>query len=907
DTGYFTAYNQANGVPVWSVSLNSPVRSTALVEGNYVWVIPTMGGRAFKLNAATGATQCSAPIASENGMGANASPMIATPPGGSPTVYFAMNDIGDFNGPVVAVNEANCDVDFSSTPEPKPGTGGVWDFLSYGVNAGGTGLVFFGTADPDSEVYAINAITGKLVWRFQVYNPAPHVFDVGAGVVVSPPGQNGFSAGVVYTANKYGILYALNMSTGAVDWQQQFGSGVGTLATPALSGTNLVVSDSSGNIWDFNAVTGAVEWEQSLGSSHVFDGAAAIVGPSGNQVVVDADLAGDLDVVSLETGTVLYQYSTGSFSAGSPADVDGNIIDDAGNGFLYDFAPGASQAAAPSEAISSPVDQSTFSYSTSSEPVTGTASAAGGVDAVDVYVQKGGTDGTWWDGVSGTWVVAPYPNQATLGSPGDTTTSWNTTFPVPPAGGQFEVFASAVSMGVADSTVGSSQVTPGRSSFTINPAPNAVPILAAPFPWVGPSGAVTVQGSGFAAYESVAISLNGTNLTTVAANKSGRFIGTRVVMPANVPFGPTDLVAVGQTSGRQAVGSIYVTNDWSQLGAGPLHKGTDPNDGVLNRHLSLSPSTALNEAWSFNSGAPLLGSVAVADGFAYFANDDGEIFSVRMETGMPQWTYDLSGAPGVSSTPAVTTTALVLVTSKDGELTALHEFTGALDWRTDVGGEIDGSPAVIGGVAYVGSDSGKVTAVNVATGHVVWSVSLGAPVTSTPAVDSATRVVVAATTSGKVAELRTSNGSTAWSTTVPGSVTAPVVIGQNLAFVGSQNDSLYALSESSGAKVWTYTTAGAITAGVVDDLGKLVVGGADGDIHFLNATTGKATYSIPFAQPIAGMADASDFVVTAGTGGTLLGSKPSYTNPNAWTAQQGDAISAAPTVVNGDVVVPGND
>ena len=160
DAGYLTAYDQTTGIPVWSVNLGGSVRSTSLVSGPYLWTAPTAGGRAYKLNAATGATVCSAPIQNTTGETVDASPVMATPPGGQPTVYFAENDTGDSNGPVTAINAANCSVDFPSVPEPKPGVGGVWDFLSYGVSQTGEGLVFFGTADPDGAVYAIDAATG---------------------------------------------------------------------------------------------------------------------------------------------------------------------------------------------------------------------------------------------------------------------------------------------------------------------------------------------------------------------------------------------------------------------------------------------------------------------------------------------------------------------------------------------------------------------------------------------------------------------------------------------------------------------------------------------------------------------------------------------------------------------------
>ena len=62
----------------------------------------------------------------------------------------------------------------------------------------------FGPADPDAATYAIDSITGKVVWRFRTHNPAPYTNDIGAGLTVSRAGLKGFSDGVVYFPNKCG-------------------------------------------------------------------------------------------------------------------------------------------------------------------------------------------------------------------------------------------------------------------------------------------------------------------------------------------------------------------------------------------------------------------------------------------------------------------------------------------------------------------------------------------------------------------------------------------------------------------------------------------------------------------------------------------------------------------------------
>ena len=374
------------------------------------------------------------------------------------------------------------------------------------------------------------------------------------------------------------------------------------------------------------------------------------------------------------------------------------------------------------------------------------------------------------------------------------------------------------------------------------------------------------------------------------------------MLPLTALFGPTDLDATGQSSGSLGVAPIDVVNNWSQAGYDGLHQAADPNDRVLGHHLSISPQTFLSQAWSFNVGSAVAGSVAVTNGLGFFADAAGEVFAVNMETGRMAWKYSISDGDAVDTTPAVTQTSLVLVASTDGTVTALHEFSGTLAWTTKIGGKLEASPSVVGGTAYVGSDDGTVAAVDVSTGSVIWSKTFGAKVQTSPALDPGLGLVIIGTSQGTVSALHLSDGTTAWTTKSLGSVTAPVVIGQGNVYVSSLNDTLYALNESTGASVWTYVTAGPITASVADVQGNIVVGSSDGQLHYLTPATGTAVYGITLGQPVVGVAGADNFVASVGSGGAILGSKPAATNPRAWTTTLGTAISAQPTVVNGEVV-----
>src|SRR5215468_6346218 len=194
DAGHFYAINMATGAIVWAVKLVGPVQASPLVSDGAVWVATRSSPTIYKLDASTGAIDCSHPT--HSGM-LFSSPVAATPPGGTASVYFALprNSGG---GEVLSVSAATCATQWSFSGYQV--AAGTWDPLAYAVDALGEPLVLFGSSDPD---------------------------------------------GVAYVPGKDGFVFALDLTTGAELWTASLGSQGGTpnesLSTAALDGTNLVV------------------------------------------------------------------------------------------------------------------------------------------------------------------------------------------------------------------------------------------------------------------------------------------------------------------------------------------------------------------------------------------------------------------------------------------------------------------------------------------------------------------------------------------------------------------------------------------------------------------------------------------------------------------------------------------
>jgi outer membrane protein assembly factor BamB len=893
EAGNVTAFDEGTGTPVWSLAFNSPIRSTPLVDGEYLWLAPANTNRLYKLDAGTGAVVCSAALPVGT---LDSAPTLATPPGGKSTVYIGVVASGPSGGPLVAVDEATCDVDFAVNYAPG-GTGGIWDQISYAVDASGEGLVVFGTADYDSTIYAVDAITGALVWKYATYDPG-YPNDVGAGVTLSAPGANGFAGGVAYGLNKAGYMYALDLTTGAEIWEKFLGS---SITTPSLVGSQIVLGYNE-SVVCLDALTGATEWTTGIGVT--FDSTPAVVGPSGAQVVVFADFAGVVHVLSLATGATLYHYQAGNYFTSSFADVDGNLIDASADGYLYDFTVGGGNADVATGTVTSPADSSTVANPNGSLPITGSASTSDGsaVKAVNVAIQQAGSAGTWWDGVTGGWVVAPYPNRATLASPASSSTGWSLSLPVPTSGGSYEVFASAVDAdGVADIAAGQSPPTSARSSFTVEVSPGA-PTLTLSSDWDAPSVALLASGTGFAPSERVELELNGKVLATATSTSSGGLQATHVVIPTGSAFGPAVLQAVGQTSGKIADAPLYITNSWNQAGDGPLRESFENHDTVLERHLAVGGTTFATQAWAFAGEASVSTSPAVADAVAYFADQSGTVAAVDVQTGEQLWSRSVGGGSGIDSSPAVDMAVdggLVFVGTESGSVLALKAVNGHTVWSTSLGtSAIESSPAFVGGVLYVGSDAGGAYAINEKTGVIVWQVNLGSSVQSSPSVDASANLVIVGDAAGDVTALSTATGATQWSFSTGGAVVAAALISDGAVYVGSESDHFYGLKETTGSVLWADATSGSITAAAALLGSKLIVGDSKGDEYSITTENGKSKLIKAFSSAIVGIATTLAFTLTETASGELFGDKASA---GSWDTKLGAGGAAAPVILNGEM------
>ena len=187
--------------------------------------------------------------------------------------------------------------------------------------------------------------------------------------------------------------------------------------------------------------------------------------------------------------------------------------------------------------------------------------------------------------------------------------------------------------------------------------------------------------------------------------------------------------------------------------------------------------------WRYQTGGAVRSSPVVGDGAVYVGSSDGGLYALDAASGSLRWRFDAGSA--VLSSPA-TANGRVYLQGYDGTVYALDARSGATLWQRKTGTDVAlpwghesgefyvSSPAVAGGVAYVGAYDGVLYAVDVRDGRIIW------------------RYATAGSTlrsAGFGYDRR--------------SIQSSPAVGDGAVFVGSRDGSLYAVEANSGTLRWS--------------------------------------------------------------------------------------------------------
>ncbi|HET6275614.1 MAG TPA: PQQ-binding-like beta-propeller repeat protein [Candidatus Cybelea sp.] len=282
---------------------------------------------------------------------------------------------------------------------------------------------------------------------------------------------------------------------------------------------------------------------------------------------------------------------------------------------------------------------------------------------------------------------------------------------------------------------------------------------------------------------------------------------------------------------------------------GAMFRGGPAHVGVYN-----SSAPRLDAVkWRFHASGKLFSSPTVSNGVVYIGSSSGRLYAVRAADGSPLWSFATKGA--VNSTPA-TWNGLVYVSSRDGNVYAVDEQTGQKRWSFVTGGErrftapgIHGitpkselmpdpfdvflsSPAIAGGVLYIGSGDHNVYAIDAATGALRWRFTTGNVVHASPAV--AGGIVYVGSWDRYFYALDARTGTLKWKfvtgddrvTYNQVGIAGSAAVDNGMVFFGCRDSKFYALDAGTGRLAWKH-----------DEHGSWVIGSAAVDAGTVYYTT----------------------------------------------------------------------
>jgi outer membrane protein assembly factor BamB len=229
-------------------------------------------------------------------------------------------------------------------------------------------------------------------------------------------------------------------------------------------------------------------------------------------------------------------------------------------------------------------------------------------------------------------------------------------------------------------------------------------------------------------------------------------------------------------------------------------------------------------------------------------------------------------------------------------------------WTYPAGTYVDCTPAVAGGVVYVGDDSGRVHALHAAHGKVLWVERTARgeyPVFTRPAVARDTVYAGSSSRQG-ICALDTADGSIRRRYHWGGDVRSGITVAGGIAYYGSIDGSVYAVDTATGKRHWSHPTGGPVqsTPAVAD--GIVYFGSADYYVYALHAATGHVVWKTTTEGFINSSPAVAGGVVYIGSGDNLVYALHTAHGGIIWTYATGGQIQFSDPVIAGGTVYIGS-
>jgi outer membrane protein assembly factor BamB/serine/threonine protein kinase len=289
-----------------------------------------------------------------------------------------------------------------------------------------------------------------------------------------------------------------------------------------------------------------------------------------------------------------------------------------------------------------------------------------------------------------------------------------------------------------------------------------------------------------------------------------------------------------------------------------------------------------------------------------------------------KWTFQTEGP--VESSPAVVG-GVVYVGSIDNNVYALDARSGRKKWVFPTGGRVSSSPAVVDGVIYIGSDDSNVYAIDAQLGKQKWAFPTEDSVSSPPAVVDG--VVYVGSQDGNVYAIDAQSGKQKWAFQTgnivhssslgpppgpPPRPSSPVVVG-GVVYISTTDHNVYAIDAQLGKKKWAFPTGSSVNSSpaVVDGL--VYVGSFDRNVYAIDVQSAEKKWTFqtrnslsssssgPPPPPVSSSPAVVGGIVYVGATDHNVYALDAQSGEKKWAFRTGDIVVSSPAIANGLVYV----
>lgn len=262
----------------------------------------------------------------------------------------------------------------------------------------------------------------------------------------------------------------------------------------------------------------------------------------------------------------------------------------------------------------------------------------------------------------------------------------------------------------------------------------------------------------------------------------------------------------------------------------------------------------------------------------------------------PLWSFACGDE--VRSSPAVAG-GILFVGSYDRNLYALDAQRGKPLWKYTTHGGIASSPLVAEDLVFFGSEDNILYALHMRTGRIKWSLPTQGRIRSSPRL--AYEHLFFGSDDQLFYALKARTGRVAWRFEAEAPIRSSAAISGGTLFFGDEEGYLYALDAASGEVKWKYQAGGKITSSPAVEEDLILVGCGDNYIYALDLEKGVVIWRYRTEGPLISSPAVAEGVVYIGSTDHRLYALEAETGKPKWHYSTEGAITSSPRLAEGAV------